>query len=257
MFATLALDKNRETRSERMRFFRVRKAEVHYASRLREIARQVGNLVRGYSDGETINLDLSGLTETLLGYSRLIRPWARVTAARMLADVGRRDEKAWAEQAATMSRALRKEIATAPTGEVFHQLMEEQVTLITSLPTEAAERVHKLVEQGLADGTRASEYAKEIYNTGEVTRSRATLIARTEVGRAATSLVQARATHVASEGYIWQTAHDQDVRPSHKKMQSKFVRWDDPPTLDNLTGHAGALPNCRCWPEPVIPDVFT
>jgi uncharacterized protein with gpF-like domain len=39
-------------------------------------------------------------------------------------------------------------------------------------------------------------------------------------------------------------------------MEGKFVRWDEPPTLDNLTGHAGALPNCRCRPEPVIPDEF-
>jgi hypothetical protein len=31
--------------------------------------------------------------------------------------------------------------------------------------------------------------------------------------------------------------------------------WDSPPTLDNLVvGHAGALPNGRCWPEPVIPE---
>ena len=24
------------------------------------------------------------------------------------------------------------------------------------------------------------------------------------------------------------------------------------PTLDGLTGHAGALPKCRCYPEPVV-----
>ncbi|MDR0067994.1 phage head morphogenesis protein, partial [Acinetobacter sp. 11520] len=31
--------------------------------------------------------------------------------------------------------------------------------------------------------------------------------------------------------------------------------WDNPPTLDNLKGHAGCLPNCRCYPEPSIPDI--
>ena len=252
----LSLDRKRESKFEQLRFYRVRRAELHYASRLRGVARHIGDLVRGYSTGETINIDLTGLSEVLNGYARLLRPWARATASRMLTDVQRRDEKAWAEQAATMSRALRKEIAEAPTGEVFRKLMDEQVELITSLPVEASQRVHRLVEQGLSDATRFTEYAKEIYRTGEVTKSRATLIARTEVGRAATNLMQARATYVDSEGYHWRTVRDKDVRPSHRKMEGKFVRWDDPPTLDNLRGHAGALPNCRCWPEPIIPDTF-
>ena len=29
--------------------------------------------------------------------------------------------------------------------------------------------------------------------------------------------------------------------------------WDSPPTLDGMKGHAGEFPNCRCYPEPVIP----
>jgi hypothetical protein len=32
-------------------------------------------------------------------------------------------------------------------------------------------------------------------------------------------------------------------------MKDKFVRWDNPPTLDGMTGHAGCLPNCECWSE--------
>jgi hypothetical protein len=37
-------------------------------------------------------------------------------------------------------------------------------------------------------------------------------------------------------------------------MKDKFVRWDNPPTLDGMTGHAGCLPNCKCWSEVQIPD---
>jgi uncharacterized protein with gpF-like domain len=37
-------------------------------------------------------------------------------------------------------------------------------------------------------------------------------------------------------------------------MEGKFVTWDDPPTLDGMKGHAGQFPNCRCYPEPVIPE---
>nr|WP_246374794.1 phage minor head protein [Pseudochelatococcus contaminans] len=132
--------------------------------------------------------------------------------------------------------------------------MAEQVRLITSLPSEAAQRVHDLTIEGITQGTRASEIAKKIMEAGDVTASRANMIARTEVSRTATLLTQARAEYVGSDGYIWRTSGDSDVRPSHKAMNGKFVRWSELPELDGMVGHAGALPNCRCYPEPVIPD---
>ena len=45
------------------------------------------------------------------------------------------------------------------------------------------------------------------------------------------------ALHIGSEGYIWHTVGDMLVRESHKKMNGKFVKWSEPPTLDNLTIH--------------------
>lgn len=173
----------------------------------------------------------------------------------MLEDVNHRDRQAWQELAAEMSRELRREIREAPTGEVMRGLLDEQVSLIKSLPLDAAKRVHELTIKGLEDSTRASEIAKEIAASGQVTASRANLIARTEVARSASVLTQARAQNVGSEGYIWRTSGDSDVRHSHKQMNGKFVRWDSPPTLsDGTTTHAGQIYNCRCYPEPVLPD---
>lgn len=172
----------------------------------------------------------------------------------MLADVNRRDQGAWREMAKEMSRSLRMEIESAPIGEVMHALLAEQVTLIKSIPIEAAQRVHKLTIEGLEGSRRANEISKEIMASGEVAKSRADLIARTEVARTASTLTQARAEYVGSDGYIWRTSGDTDVRHSHREMNGKFVRWDSPPTLDGMKGHAGQFPNCRCYPEPVIPE---
>lgn len=188
-------------------------------------------------------------------YSEALDGWAVRTATHMLEEVNNRDRQAWSEMAADMSAALRQEIRTAPTGELFRSLLDEQVALIKSLPLEAAQRVHELTIASLEDSTRASEIAKEIGRSGEVATSRANLIARTEVARTASTLTQARAEHVGSEGYIWRTSGDTDVRHSHKQMNGKFVRWDSPPTLsDGTTTHAGQIYNCRCYPEPVIPE---
>lgn len=242
-----------ETRRERRTFESVRRAEAQYARGLRGIARNIGELARAFAGLGDID-ELRRLEEQLADYAEFIGPWAELHAGRMLADVSRRDEAVWADLARDMSRALRAEIKTAPTGGLLKALLAEQVTLIKSLPLEAAERVHRLALEGMTQARRSSEIAEEILRSGQVSTSRANLIARTEVARASSGLVQARAQYVGSAGYIWQTARDKDVRESHRKMQGKFVRWDEPPTLDNLVGHAGQLPNCRCYPEPVIPE---
>lgn len=199
---------------------------------------------------------LPTITTMLDRYSEALNGWAVKTATKMLEEVDNRDRQGWMALASEMSKDLRDEIRNAPTGKLFQSLLDEQVTLIKSLPTEAAKRVHELTIKGLEDSTRAKEIAKEIARSGEVTASRANLIARTEVARTASVLTQARAEHIGSEGYIWRTSRDSDVRHSHKEMEGKFVRWDSPPTLsDGTTTHAGQIYNCRCYPEPVIPEV--
>jgi SPP1 gp7 family putative phage head morphogenesis protein len=230
-----------------------RRAETQYALKLRRVAQQIGDLINGFPPGDPSVVPT--MTDMLRRYAEALTPWAEATAARMLFDVNRRDEAAWAEQAKEMSCALRDELRTAPTGEIMRALLAEQVTLIKSLPLDAAQRVHDLTLKGIEDSTRAKEISKEIQRSGLVSKNRANLIARTEVARTASVLTQARAEHIGSEGYIWRTSNDSDVRHSHREMNGKYVRWDTPPRLsDGTVTHAGQIYNCRCYPEPVIPD---
>jgi SPP1 gp7 family putative phage head morphogenesis protein len=231
---------------------KTRAAEQRYGRGLKKIAEHCGTIVNGFPPGDTGSA--ATITQMLEAYANMLDAWAVQTASNMLMDVALRDERTWKEYAKDLSRGLREEIRKAPTGQVMQQLLAEQVHLIKSIPREAAERVHRLTVEGLMDSTRASEIAKEIQRTGEVAKSRANLIARTEVSRTASTLTQARAQYIGSDGYIWRTSGDGDVRHSHREMEGKFVRWDDPPTLDGMKGHAGCFPNCRCYPEPVIPE---
>ena len=250
----LALDA-RAARPRARTFADARRTEIQYARELRRLARAIGHLVDGFPPGDPEALpELDRLLRT---YAVTIQPWARNVARRMLGDVDKRNERMWREHSRTMSQALREELQQAPTGRLLAERLEEQVTLITSLPIDAAERVHKLTTEGLIDSTRSKQIAEEILQTGHVTVSRANLIARTEVARTASGLTQARAVYVGSEGYIWRTARDKDVRRAHKLMEGKFVRWSHPPTLvDGTTTHAGEIYNCRCYPEPVLPERF-
>lgn len=246
-----------ETQQEKRRFDRIRRAERRYSIQLRKIARHVGDIIAGFPVNDPAVLP--ALQAALNRYADLIEPWARATSASMLADVSRRDEKVWAELGKGMGRALRQEIRTAPTGRALQELLDEQVKLITSLPRDAGERVHKLTIEARLDSGRAAEIAKEIMRSGHVTASRATLIARTETARTASTLTMVRAKHVGSEGYIWRTAMDGRVRKLHRKLEGKYFRWDSPPVTgsNGERSHAGMIYNCRCFCEVIFPNRIT
>lgn len=241
-------------RSRRSPFEKSARVERMYAQALRGVAREVGRLVSGF-DQDAPLFDVL-VRQALERYAELLKPWAQATASRVVQAINMQDEQAWAKQAQQMSRALRKELESAPTGEALKRFMAENVDLITSLPREAAERVHKLTQEGLMHSTRAKDIAAEILKTGDVTQSRAMLIARTEVARTASALSMVRAQHIGCTHYVWRTSRDGDVRQSHKDMEGKVIAFNAPPTLsDGTTTHAGQIYNCRCWPEIIVPDI--
>lgn len=229
---------------------KIGRAERQFNEALRGVASHVGKLVNGSKIGD------AQLLAILRAYAEALKPWALSTVQRMLGEVDARDRDSWRGLGSAISSQLRNDLLRTPVGGVLRALMAEQVDLIQSLPLEAAERVHKLTIRGLLDSTRAREIAAEIFKTGEVTESRATLIARTEVARTASVLTETRSRSAGVTHYRWQTSKDADVRPGHKAMQGKICRWDDPPPVDEngriMHHHPGRIWNCRCWPEPLV-----
>lgn len=267
-----AAKKRRDTKKQREAFAKVRLAERQYSAKLRSVANHVARIVRDMMNHSPS--DTTQLRKVLQEYADALRPWARAVASSMIVDVKSRDERAWHTYTELMGSELHKQIKDAPIGHVTQQLMAEQVDLITSIPKDAAQRVHDIVTGNLYSGARHTEMLDEILHTGEVTRARARTIARTETTRAASALLQARAIHIGSEGYIWRTMEDALVRPSialpdkqfnkmntlskgsHRKLNGTFHRWDDPPIAGprGERAHPGAIYNCRCFAEPVLPD---
>lgn len=187
-------------------------------------------------------------------YAERIEPWAHTVAQTIVGSVNLKERAAWDAQALEMSAHLRDILKHTPVGQITQSLVHEQVKLFKSLPLRAADRVYDIQNKAIeaaAAGGRPDTLAAEIMRSGEVAESRARMIARTEIGRASTALTQARSLAIGSEGYIWRTSGG--ARHSHAKMEGKYVRWDSPPTLDGMTGHAGTLPNCQCYPEVTFP----
>ena len=236
---------------------KISRIERFYSNQLRQVADAVGQIISSsVTDDPASALSSIPLLES---YSSVIEEWALMTAGQMLSEARKEEEKTWFRVARDLGESISKEIRNAPTGEIYHQLLREQVDLIQSLPTQAAERVHELATESLTTGRRASEIITDIRQMGDVTAARAMTIARTETHRASTTLLQARAVYIGSPGYIWQTVGDSDVRKDHDDLNGHFFEWSNPPIADKRTearAHPGCIYNCRCFPLPQLPKRY-
>jgi SPP1 gp7 family putative phage head morphogenesis protein len=237
------------------RWKRTQRAELQFARALRRVAARCGAITRGtFSAGRPLSSSAEVRRE-LERYGQTLQAWAKAAASKMVLDVARRDEKFWFDQSKELGRNLRKEIKKGPTGIAVRERTAEAAALITSLPLEAAQRIEVYAVDYMTRGIRASELVKRVMATGEVTKSRANTIARTETSRTAGVLQEIRAKSVGSEGYIWRTSEDIDVRDRHRRLNGKFFTWASPPITgeNGERSHPGGIYNCRCWAEPVLP----
>lgn len=191
-----------------------------------------------------------------MDYAGIIDNWAEMVGKKMFVQVEQEEWSQWKSVSQDIAAGLRDVVGNTPVGAVAQDIVYRQIKLMKSLPLEAAERVRDIQSralQAVINGERPEQLYDMIMQSGDVTAGRARMIARTEIGRATGALTQARALAVGSEGYWWRI-EGAGTRDSHRRMKDKFVRWDNPPTLDGMTGHAGCLPNCKCWSEVHIPE---
>ena len=231
-----------------------------YKKQLLKVVTEVERIAKSASKEEDPIIQAADISGKLSAYSSKLSDWAKEVARKMIVDADEADYATWKKVGQTISNSMRRQLSSDVLGDVYDRLQAEQVELITSLPLEAAQKVHEWTKDGLARGERFEASVNRIQGElGPVTRSRAVCIARTETARARTSFTRARAQRIGSPGYYWRTVGDADVRPMHKRLNGTFHTWNDPPICDIGKGGApiralpGAVWNCRCFPEPIYP----
>jgi SPP1 gp7 family putative phage head morphogenesis protein len=117
------------------------------------------------------------------------------------------------------------------------------VALIKSLENQSLEQIYYQVQSGFVQGLTSESIAKNIKERLNVSDSRANLIGRDQVSKLNGQLNMERQKEIGVDGYIWNTAHDERVRDSHREKDGKTFKWNDPPAD---TGHPGQDINCRC-----------
>jgi len=183
------------------------------------------------------------------GYQDIDRQ-ARIVANSLTEDVNSVNKQRFYN---AMENAVGIDLRNVLQGEDLDDIMfattRENVALIKTIPEEYFKKLETVVFTGTTQGRAATSMISQIREIGKVTENRARLIARDQTSKLNSALNQQRAQNLGVEEYIWRTAGDERVRPTHASKNGKTFRWDDPP---KDTGHPGQDIQCRCVAQPII-----
>lgn len=143
----------------------------------------------------------------------------------------------------------------APDSEIraaLTEAIEANVALIKSIPAQYLGSIRETVEKAFAAGERFESVAERIAHIGDVTESRAKLIARDQISKQTAAFNEVRQTSVGITHYVWSTSHDERVRASHSALNGFTFAWKNPPQVDGEAANPGEPVNCRCVGLPVI-----
>lgn len=169
---------------------------------------------------------------------------AKLAAQRTLGAV----DEALAE---SILRAVGVDISSylAPDTEIGAALREgvaANVELIKSIPTQYLDAIRDTVSTAFAKGERFESVVGRIAHIGEVTKSRAELIAQDQIAKLTSKFNEVRQTSVGITHYVWSTSHDERVRPSHAAVNGETFAWKSPPEIDGEHVNPGEA--VRCFP---------
>lgn len=130
---------------------------------------------------------------------------------------------------------------------------KENVKRVTSLFDHETKVLEKILRE--SEGRTPKQLADRIEERIEVTRSKAEFLARDQTLSLNGQITRDRQASAGIEEFIWTTSGDERVRESHRALDGKRFRWDDPPIVDGRAVIPGDDYQCRCTAFPVLPEL--
>lgn len=130
---------------------------------------------------------------------------------------------------------------------------------IKKFGSEEINDIRALVKANAETGYRFDSLVKRIENRYDVSKTKASFLARQETALYTSAARRQRFGDVGITSYIWRTAGDAEVRADHRKLNGRVFEYSRPPVVDEATGrrdNPGQDFNCRCVDEPVLPSVL-
>ena len=132
----------------------------------------------------------------------------------------------------------------------YTKALEWNVSLVEDANREYAEGVRDIFTDPDNFGRRPEELSAMLQAHGDVSESRANLIARDQTLKTLGAITQARHEAVGITSYTWSTSLDGSVRESHAELEGQVFSYDDPPE----PGNPGEDFQCRCAAIPVVDE---
>jgi SPP1 gp7 family putative phage head morphogenesis protein len=138
--------------------------------------------------------------------------------------------------------------------DAFAAVVNEQVSLIKSIPSQYATEVQGLVMRSVARGRDISFLKERLEKRFHITRRRAALIARDQNNKATATLQATRQKAIGFTKGIWMHSHaGKHPRPSHVAADGVEFELNKGLYLEGEWVLPGEAINCRCTWRPVIP----
>jgi SPP1 gp7 family putative phage head morphogenesis protein len=132
------------------------------------------------------------------------------------------------------------------------QARDANIRLVENAGRVYARDVRAIFDDPDAIGLRVEELRDRLLARGNVSESRAELVARDQTQKLAGTVNQIRQENAGVTQYVWSTSRDERVRPSHDALDGEIFDWATPPPE---TGHPGQDFQCRCVALPVVTEL--
>lgn len=210
----------------------------------KEIALLLKNALPGaVVDASPLSGPLSALAKRFGGIDKHAKNLANLAALRALKSC---DKALRTNLRNSLGIDISSTIAKSDISSEVSKAVIANVGLIKSIPEKYFDRIENVVSNGFAEGLRWEGLIDAIRHIGDVTESRAKLIARDQMSKMNGSFNEARQTSLGIASYTWQISGDERVRESHAENDGQIFSWNSPPA----TGHPGQDINCRCVAVP-------
>lgn len=224
-----------------------KEGEKGYRAAMRKLVRMIAGVMRIVPTVEDLNrlgvearaLSVLARGEAINEVTGILKAEEAVHRAKFIASVRK-----------TIGVDLQRVVTETGIGPQFDVIVKRNVSLITNLSDDAANRVEQAVSRAVLNGSSASRLSEELRDQIGIVGRRADLIARDQIASAVSDLNQLRQTEAGIVRYEWSTSLDERVRPEHEALHGKVFRWDRPGPDSGL--HPGQPVNCRCVARAII-----